>query len=151
MSAPPPAVYVAASAVEINRAARAVSMLESAGLRVVSTWIPVIAAHGVSNPRNASAVLRRTWSVADLAELQSSDVLWFLAPATTRPTRGAWVEFGVAHAMGKHLVSSGDTAQSIFCALGEEHSTDQLALAAIVAWAQQRAVRVPRLLEAPGA
>jgi hypothetical protein len=138
-------VYVAASALEIDRAKWATAALEMAGLRVVSTWIGTVEAVGVSNPRDASAEQRRTWSVADLGELQAADVVWFLAPA--RPTRGAWVELGVASALGKHLVCSGDTAQSIFCALGEEHEVDGMALAAIVAWAGEQ--RAARLLPCP--
>lgn len=132
------AVYVAASALEIDRARHAVAMLEAAGLRVVSTWIDTIAAAGgVSNPRDASVGQRRAWSVADFAELQRADVLWFLAPA--QPTRGAWAELGCAYAWGKSIVCSGDTTQSIFCALGEECASDGEAFAAIVAWAERRA------------
>ena len=133
-------VYVAASALELDRARRAVAMLEAAGLRVVSTWIETIAAAGgVSNPRDASAAQRRAWSVADFDELQVADMLWFLAPASSCPSRGAWAELGCAYAIGKQIVCSGDTAQSIFCALGDEHADDDGALAAIVAWAGCRA------------
>ncbi len=140
------AVYVAASALELDRAARAIAMLEAAGIRVVSTWIQSIAAAGgVSNPRDVSAAQRRAWSVADFDELMVADVLWFLAPST--PTRGAWAELGCAYALSKRIVCSGDTGQSIFCALGEEYADDGAALTAIVTLLDRELDAVPRVAE----
>jgi hypothetical protein len=128
-------VYVAASALEIPRAKLAMSRLEAGGIAVTSTWVTSIEAVGVSNPRDATADQRRAWSVADFAELRAADVLWLLAPAAGAPTRGAWAELGFAHGIGKAIVCSGDTRQSIFCALGSEYESDNEALGAICAMA----------------
>ena len=125
-------VYVAASALEIERARAAMAALRAAGVRVTSTWIASIEAAGASNPRDASPEQRRAWSMSDLAEIRAADVLWLLAPAATAPTRGAWTELGFMYALGRRIVCSGDTRQSIFCALGEEYDSDEHALAAIV-------------------
>jgi nucleoside 2-deoxyribosyltransferase len=132
-------VYIAAAAGETERVARAIAAARGAGLEVVCTWPEVIAKVGDANPRGASVVDRFGWSSQDLAEVDQADVLWFLVPTPPVTTRGAWVEVGLACALGKHLVFSGDTKQSVFCALGEEFEDDELALSHIVRLAKGRA------------
>jgi hypothetical protein len=124
-------VYLSASSAEMRRARTAVEALGAAGIEVVSTWIDVIDQVGNANPRDASTEDRARWSKVDLDEVLAADVLWFLVPSTHAPTRGGWLEAGLAHAHGKTLVFSGDTKQSIFCALGSEYTTDDEALKAI--------------------
>jgi hypothetical protein len=63
-----------------------------------------------------------------LSEIDAADALWFLVPTSSAATRGAWFEAGYAYSNHKHLLFSGDTAQSVFCALGHEHTTDEQAL-----------------------
>jgi nucleoside 2-deoxyribosyltransferase len=128
-------VYLSGSSVpsEIERVTRWHNRLTKAGIHVVSTWPAVIAASGnVGNPRAASNEQRRTWSRVDLNEVRLADALWFLVPETGTPTRGAWLEFGVAHELGKPVISSGDTRQSIFTALGDEFETDEDAFEALL-------------------
>lgn len=123
-------VYVAASAAEIDRAEAVTARLRGMGIEVTSTWPVMIRERqgGVTNPRGASRVDRRAWSDTDLSELDEADVLLFLAPEPSGPTRGAWVELGYARATRKPIISSGDTLQSIFCAMGLEFATDDEAL-----------------------
>lgn len=125
-------VYVAASALEIDRAKRAMAALRAAGVEVTSTWVQSIEAVGVSNPRDASVEQRMGWAATCFDEIRRAHLVWLLAPAKNAPTRGAWAEFGFAHASGKGIVSSGDTKQSIFTALWEEHETDEAALRSIL-------------------
>ena len=124
-------IYVAASSADIDRAERWIRALRDAGHRVTSTWPEVIRAQpgAVSNPRDATDAARCTWSVDDMRQIFEADVLWFLAPPADMPTRGAWIEFGYAYARGRSIVSSGDTKQSIFCALGVELASDADAFA----------------------
>lgn len=129
-------VYLSGSSAppEIDRVALWHNRLTKAGIHVVSTWPAVIAASGsVGNPRDASCDQRRDWSQVDLAEVRSADVLWFLVPEPSTPTRGAWLEMGVAIERGTVLISSGDTKQSIFTALGDEYGTDAEAYVALLA------------------
>lgn len=124
-------VYVAASSLDMERAVSWTNRLAMAGINVVSTWTKTIAEVGDANPREADVAKRRQWSNADLGEIRACDLLWFLVPDVTKPTRGAWLEVGFADAADKLLVFSGDTKQSIFCSLGDEFTDDLDAFATI--------------------
>jgi nucleoside 2-deoxyribosyltransferase len=123
-------VYVAAAATPdaITRVDAAIAALRADGFVVTSTWPEMIAAVGNANPRDASVAERRGWSTQDLDEIDEADALWFLVPDLPATTRGAWFEAGYAYSSHKHIVFSGDTKQSIFCALGREFETDAAAL-----------------------
>ena len=114
--------------------------LERAGIRVVSTWPQNVASVGAANPRDASSDQREDWMRECLRQIESADVLWFVVPSP-QTTRGAWIELGYAYALGKTIVSSGDTLQSIGCALGHEFGTDAGALGFLVKYAGSRARR----------
>lgn len=124
-------VYVAASAAPESaaRVAAAIAALKAAGFAVTCTWPETVAAVGNANPRDASDTDRRGWSVQDLAEIDDAHAVWFLVPELPATTRGAWFESGYAYSEHKHLVFSGDTKQSVFCAIGTEFPTDEAALA----------------------
>ena len=136
-------IYVAASSGEIDRAKCWMQRLRDAGFTVTSNWPEVIASAGnVANPRDASDTDRLCWSLEDLRQVKAADVVWMLAPAPSGGSgRGAYVELGYAQALGKPLVLSGDTKQSIFCALGVEFAEDIDAFAHIVKRASDGMVR----------
>lgn len=113
-------VYVAGSALDIERVKEWTARLRSAGVIVTSTWIENVTKIGDSNPRGASQVDRQSWAAQCIREVARADILWSLVPRPDRTTRGAWFEAGYAYAAGKRIVFSGDTKQSIFCALGDE-------------------------------
>lgn len=125
-------VYLAGSSADIARAKHWHQRLVEAGIEVTSTWIANVEKVGEANPRDANHVQRSFWSGDCVHQVMSAGVLWLLAPPIDRPTRGAWIEFGIAMAVGVRVVCSGDTKQSIFCALAEEHATDEDAFVAIV-------------------
>jgi len=118
-------VYLAGSTQDIERAKRWRDALVSAGVEVVSTWIEVVEKVGSGNPQDATKVQRADWSTTDLAEVASADVLWLLVPPADKAARGAWLEFGYAVERRITLISSGDTRQSIFTAMGIELETDE--------------------------
>lgn len=124
-------VYVSASSAEVERAQHWTNHLVIAGLEVTSTWLKVVGDVGSANPRDADHGAREKWSLSDLCEVAAADVVWFLVPPVETPTRGAWLEVGYARARDKLLVFSGDTKQSIFCALGDEFIEDLAAFATI--------------------
>jgi len=124
-------VYVAASTLEMDRARIVMAHLRAHGIEVTSTWLENISKVGASNQRDASDADRYGWSETDLAEVKRSDLIWLLVPAGDAATRGAWLEFGYAHALNKGLVASGDTKCSIFTVLGEEFAIDEDAFARI--------------------
>jgi hypothetical protein len=123
-------VYIAAASTpdQIERVTTWANRLTRAGIAVVSTWPAVIGQVGATNPRDASVSDRRGWSAQDLSELTSADAIWLLCPPPGTTTRGAWVELGCAYSRALLIVSSGDTRQSIFTALGVEYGTDEDAL-----------------------
>lgn len=138
-------VYIAGSSYEIDRAERAVAALIDRGVHVTSSWPRVVRTVGNPNPRGATVSDRFRWSVDDLAQVRDADLLWFLVPPISPPeahTRGGWVEAGYAMGLGKVVIFSGDTKQSIFCALGYEVVEDVDALRVISEIADQSAVEL---------
>lgn len=130
-------LYLAASSADIARAVHWRDKLQNYAVEVISTWIENVRRVGSGNPRDASHDDRRAWSLQCLAEVRAADVLWFLVPTVEIATRGAWLELGYAIGRGvarggPRIICSGDTKQSIFCALGEEFELDQDAFAAAI-------------------
>lgn len=111
-------VYVAASSAEGARARRVMdSVNRLPGCVVAHDWLAVMErapAPDRALPRTDAAM----YAAEGLAAVASCDVFWLLAPMW--PTRGAWVELGVAISSLRTIIVSGDCAQSIFCALGRE-------------------------------
>ncbi len=125
-------IYIAGSSAEMVRAASWHAKARADGFEVLSTWVEVIAKEGgIGNPRDASSFQRQSWAVTDFDQVAEADILWFLVPPKGAETRGAWAELGFAAANGIFIFCSGDTKQSIFCALGAEHESDQAAYTAI--------------------
>ena len=125
-------VYVAGSSREIPRVRAAHRALREAGFELAYDWthgVEAAVARGVSEDAmpdgEAHAVATR-----DLAGVNAADVVWLLAPE--QPTRGAWVELGVADALGSDIVVSGPRCrQSVFTRLGWLCDTYAEALAVI--------------------
>lgn len=135
-----PSIYVAASAAgdQSKRVAIVIAALKQAGFHITCTWPEVVAATpGGANPRDASTPDRFQWSAQDLREIADADAIWFLVPTPPMTTRGAWFECGYAYAHRKFVVFSGDTKQSVFCALGQEFETDEEAFAHLERWAKE--------------
>lgn len=136
-------VYVAGSSQgeEAERVAWAVRRLAEVGIESTNTWAQTIAKVGDANPRNAGVDHRFEWSKQCLTEIDAADAVWFLVPRMPVMTRGAWAEIGYAFAMHKEIVCSGDTTQSIFCALGDECEDDELALESLERLARKESDR----------
>lgn len=133
-------VYIAGSSAEAERArvVRWHDRLRALGIVVTSTWLEDVAAAGEGNPRHLAVEVRRGLAMTDLDRMREADLVWFLVPPTTIPTRGAWFEIGSMHeslrsSPRRHpIIASGDTKQSIFCALGLEFEDDVDAFTEIV-------------------
>lgn len=122
-------VYIAGSSApsERERIQRWSESLDKAGIEVISTWLESVDRFGEVNPRELSNAERRAIAIGCVAEeVQNADVLWFLVPAQGSK-RSLWGELCFAFCKDKRIVSSGDTTQNIFCALGVEFSTDEAA------------------------
>lgn len=124
-------VYIAASSMELERVDYWAAQLVAAGIEVSSTWPISVREHG-ANPRESSNRQRSVWALRCLDEIRESYVVWFLVPPLDKPTRGAWAELQLAYSLDIVLICSGDTRQSVFCALGEEYATDVEAFNRIV-------------------
>lgn len=127
-------VYIAAASTpdQIERVATWANRLTKAGIVVVSTWPATVTAVGAGNPRDASVDQRRQWSAQDLTEVARAEALWMMCPPAGGATRGAWVELGCAYTRALLIVSSGDTRQTIFTALGVEYDTDEDAFSGLL-------------------
>lgn len=125
------AVYIAGSSShwQSDRVQAAIAALRAHDIVVTNTWTEVIVKVGDANPRAASDIDRRGWAVQCLNEIDAADAVWVLVPVVPATTRGAWFEAGYAYSNHKHVVFSGDTKQSVFCALGREFATDAAAIA----------------------
>ena len=133
-------IYLAASSADIDRAKHWRDRLVDAGIEVTSTWITNVEKVGAANPRDATREQRAEWMRGCFREVSSSDVLWFLVPPLDKPTRGAWMEFDYALEHVQDVFASGDTLQSIACALADdEYATDEEAFAALVEMARSAA------------
>lgn len=130
-------VYLAASSADMARAKLWRQRLRDAGADPLATWIDTIEADqsGMANPRTAAKVERARWSLKNLNEVAASDVVWLLAPPAGLQTRGGWFELGFAYCAAKPLVISGDTAQSVYPALGSEYDSDELGFNAVMSLA----------------
>lgn len=132
-------VYIAGATAEIERAKKWHQRLTEVGIEVVSTWVANVEAVGVGNPRHATREQRAGWARTCLLEVAHADVLWLLVPGPEAHSCGAWVELGFAvsarlnvtngvyaHVLehAPRLITSGDTASTIFTALTEEYSDD---------------------------
>ena len=87
---------------------------------------------GDSNPRDPEMdAYRLNAAQQNVADIRASSVFWYLV-SKDEPGRGGYFETGVAFANGSVLVFSGDTRQSVFCALGREHASDMAAFCEVV-------------------
>ena len=132
VSGVPDGVYLAGSSMDMDRAREWYGRLIQAGVTVTSTWIENITRVGQANPRDASDAQRRGSAIGCMIEISAARAIWFLVPASDRPTRGGWSELTAAWGFGKHIVCSGDTKQSIMCALGDEFESDEDAFRHVV-------------------
>lgn len=123
-------VYIAGSsaASERERIRAWHERLRSLGITVTSTWLEAVDAAGEANPRAWLKERRKEYAIADLAAAMGADLVWFLVPPIETATRGAWGELCAAYVERQYaqntLVASGDTKQSIFCALAAEFTND---------------------------
>ena len=133
-------VYLAGASAteEIERIKKWSEALKADGLEIyqTQTWMSVISSVGTANPKDVSAKQRGIWSAKDLAEVREADLIWGFVPVTA-PGRGMYYETGFADALEKHLILSGDSKQSIFCARGIEFVQDQDAFNYICAYAKR--------------
>lgn len=131
-------VYVAGSSREIERAERCAVLLSGSGVRVTSTWMANVRKVGDGNPRCAAPHDRLRWANGCLTDIHAADAVVILVPPAETGSIGAWVETGYAHALAKAMVFSGDTKQSVFCALGIEVASDELIVGAVLGILERR-------------
>ena len=121
-------VYIGASSSEIDRVRAAEALLRAKlpEVEFLSTWPDDVEALGDPNPRDASDGERSEMAYGCLRRVDRADIFWFLVPPVDVPTRGAWCELDRANGRKIPCVASGDTKQSVFCALALETLTDEL-------------------------
>lgn len=108
-------IYVAGSSKERERARRAMRAVREMGHAVSHDWLSVIERAGAAN-EGLSIEAQLRVAAGDLAAVDQSHLLWLLAPETE--SRGAWVEYGYALALGVQCIVSGpESGRSIFSRL----------------------------------
>jgi hypothetical protein len=111
-------VYLAGASREIELCERWMQRLRDAGHVITYDWCANIRRVGDANPREATEEQRREWSATDVLSAAKSEVFWLLMP--TKPTVGAWFEFGAVYQTGgPRTLVSGDWRGSIFTALAD--------------------------------
>lgn len=110
-------VYIAASSREPERVRAAQDAVHARGWTITADWYTPIAERAERGLTDADLSDPEAAGVAHdcLDALARAEVLWYLCP--TQPTRGAYVELGVALAWGMPIVCSG-ARTSIFEAPG---------------------------------
>lgn len=127
-------IYIAGASSEPERVRRWMNAARAQGWYLTLDWLALVDAQGTANAGMCDED-RESAAAADWRAVREADVIWVLAPE--RASIGAWVELGMAIALGKRIVLSGSTRErTIFGALGAEYSTDELAFEAL-----RRAVR----------
>lgn len=126
MSLRPLRVYVAGSSAELERARWAMSALDGYSIEVTHDWVSSVEEVGSANPAEATDDERLAWADDDLSGVYQADVLWLLMPK--QGSIGAYVELGLAIALGMPIVISGDHERSIFTVFGERFEQDADAL-----------------------
>ncbi len=113
-------VYIAASSriEERNRVRLCMHALEAApGLELAYDWLTPMQGRTTTRDSELSDSDAIDQARLCLKGVEDAEAVWLLAPNS--PTRGAWVELGVAHSESKLIVGSGDYRQSIFCQLAD--------------------------------
>lgn len=89
-------VYIAAASSEIERAEFFYQLITSQGIECTSSWIANVRSVGEGNPVAATFEDRKRWAEENLRAIDSSDVVWVLAPNTGVFSHGAFFELGYA-------------------------------------------------------
>ena len=111
-------IYIAGSSLELELCESWIAKARDAGFAIALNWPAVVRANGSGNPRDASHEQRLLWSKQDLYAARDADIFWLLIP--TKPTIGAWVEFGaLLYEDDVCKVVSGDWRASIFTSFAD--------------------------------
>jgi nucleoside 2-deoxyribosyltransferase len=119
-------IYVAGSSRELGRAEGVIGALRAMGHDITHDWTIEVAfsrSRGQTDATYSEEFRRRTaWE--DVKGVLRADVVVVLIPSLDRPSRGAWVELGIAldAAHKPFTICVGDYSQSIFCALADRRA-----------------------------
>lgn len=107
-------VYVAGASSERNeRAKPVIAALEAAGYVITHDWTKSVDMHGANNEaKTLTKEALAACAIDDVEGVASADVFVLLAPQG--PSTGAWVELGVALAVGCDIYVSGNVEKCIF-------------------------------------
>lgn len=89
-----PTIYVAGSSAEMPRATSAMHVARRIGFHVTHDWVGEIERVGTRQGENLSSEARVQIARNGIRAVKDARVFWLLAP--TKPTVGAWVEYGIA-------------------------------------------------------
>lgn len=122
-------IYVAASSAEIERAEKWSHALRGEGISVTSVWPETIrrvqaeramkTTAEASNPKEATVVDRRKWSMENVTQINAAEVFWLLVPGPDNPSQGAYWEHAYAWSQRKLTIGSGGDQRFVFTALSQ--------------------------------
>lgn len=116
-------IYVAGSSREIERAVSVIAGLRAAGHEITHDWTVECTAARLAGYSDATypPEMRRATAMADYCGVANAEVAVFLIPPADKPSRGMWVELGIAlgHEPAPLIIVVGDGGQSIFCELAD--------------------------------
>jgi hypothetical protein len=131
-------LYLAGASAEALLCQTYMQRLRAAGIEITKDWTTPLPLPD----REQSEHSRFRHAADDLHGVAEADVVWGVLPDVQ--TRGMWFELGVAHALGRRLLLSGDWKQSIFTALAaRRYDSHEEALGYLVETYGRRAVAGP--------
>lgn len=123
-------VYVAGSSRDLPRIKRNMERLREAGIEITHDWVTEIEKVGAANPHEASTAQRDLWARADLQGAYDADLVWLCVGDDA--SWGAGFEVGYCAALGRTVVTSGPTKNSIFFVYTYEYPNDDEAFEGII-------------------
>lgn len=131
-------VYVAgASSERADRAKPVIAALMKAGFVVTHDWTEAVDMHGANNEHGTLTEEDLcACAHADLCGVRQADILVLLAPENA--STGAWVELGLALALGRRVFIAGRCEQCIFTWLPQcqRFETDEALVEFMTGWAR---------------
>lgn len=119
-------VYVASAFEDFQRTRAVMAQLRNGGWTVTFDWTAMADIYPTDN---APLHERAKHARADLQGVRDADVVLVLTPTDKSKGCGMWWEAGAAAALGKPVVISGpQRGRSVFCELGFQVETDELAV-----------------------
>ena len=133
-------VYVMGASRELERAKKAMALVNESDLvELALDWTADFQKESTPDVE-LGVEEQREYATRDFNAVFKAEICWLLIPVPTKPSNGAWVEYGIAVASNKFIVASGRRSDwSLFTSLAEgRFESDAAAFEALLIEARRR-------------